>query len=272
MTFTLENFTFKLKNGFAMRTIVLSIIIALGLGLNCQAYDIKTGRATIFLNNGNVVIGTITDASQGNNVVIITDDGTSITYARTEIRDITFGTANPAIPENKNLQPAEGYYSNPYTKISGVWWSVESTTGYSIRFNKSGGGFEELSVAGGWRFNEYVRIGLGVGGRYYFCCDDLRYRAHDWALPIYLNIRGGFMSRAERTVTPFYSFDIGCSIGDGFMVRPTIGIKIGDMRQSFLLGVSYLGQQMCTAPTIDKPAGHTHSFISFAALKLGYEF
>lgn len=254
------------------RRILTALFCALALCVSSQ--EVRSGHAVLYLNNGNILSGTISDRSSGDMVEIITDEGRSLAYSLSEIRKIDYSSAMPSVPEKGMLKPAEGYYSSPYQADKGIWWSVETVSGYSIRLGSGdkNGGFEEVDVAGGYRFNEYLRIGLGIGGRFYYNGDNFRYHSHKWAMPVYANIRGGFMPHAERTVTPFYSLDIGASIADGFMVRPTVGIKIGARRSAFLLGLSYMGQCMRVWTLTNNATATPRRFVSFAALKLGYEF
>lgn len=153
---------------------------------------------------------------------------------------------------------------------TGFWWSGEISSGYSVRFgkpNKSTAGFGELDVTAGYRFSEYLRVGPGIGLRYYFPAHHLRKAKSPLSMPIYLNVRGQFMSCLYRDVVPYYSFNIGGAVNDGFFIRPTIGLKFGTLRNSFLLNLSYLGQSL---KTLDDP--FESSFISFVCIGLGYEF
>lgn len=153
---------------------------------------------------------------------------------------------------------------------TGWWWSGEFSTGYSVRFGKpirNNVAFAELDFTTGYRFSEYFRVGPGVGLRYYFPAHKLRLKDYPLSVPIYLNIRGQFESSVYRRVVPYYSLDVGTSITDGLMIRPTIGLRFGALRGSFLIGVSYLGQTM---KTYEKP--DSENFISFACVRLGYEF
>lgn len=258
-----------------MRKLLLCLCCTSALFAASQTNE--SGPAVIYLNNGNVVSGTVEPSDSKTTVTITTSRGDVLTYSTSEIRVIDWSAASPDVPSVTSNAPVEGYYTSQYAKDSGAWWAVESVTGYSIRLGdgKSNGGFEEIDVTGGYRFNEYVRIGIGLGGRYYFHCGGFRAHAHDWSLPLYFNVRGGMMARAERVCTPFYSLDIGSSIADGFMIRPTVGLKIGERRGAFVVALSYVGQNMKTYSNRVNENGrlvYDDSFVSFVALKLGYEF
>lgn len=110
---------------------------------------------------------------------------------------------------------------------SGFWWSVELGAGCSCRINADNFGLTELDVTLGYRFNEYLRIGAGIGGRYYLRNERVRRSDIAWAMPLYFNLRGNFIPTNGRPVVPYYSIDLGATVRDGFMVRPAIGIRVG---------------------------------------------
>lgn len=173
------------------------------------------------------------------------------------------------LPEISNArQQAEYRDSN-----TGFWISPEVSGGYSCRLNHSNFSFAEMTVTGGYRFNEYLRVGIGFGGRYYIDNSKVRYYSSAWSFPLFANIRGNIIPTEERDVVPYYSFDLGGSIRDGFLMRPTIGIRIGRNRSAMLVGISYVGQHL-------KSYGYNEEgykiakgkFASFISLRLGYEF
>ena len=90
--------------------------------------------------------------------------------------------------------------------------------------------------------SDYVRVGVGIGGRYYGGNHDFRANSGEFSVPIYANVRGNFIPTEYRKVVPYYSFDLGGALRDGVFLRPTIGLRIGEPRAAFLIGISYLGQ------------------------------
>ena len=128
-----------------------------------------------------------------------------------------------------------------------------------------------MDFVGGYRVNEFFRIGAGFGPRYYFGPERARLNVARWGMPLYLNIRGNFIPSEYRDCVPYYSIDCGTSFPDGIMFRPTIGVRIGEPRSAFLLGVSYTGQQLKNAD-LDKDGKLKHKFTSFLSIKIGYEF
>lgn len=241
------------------KLLVLVVSALVGLGAMAQS---NGGYDYIFLNNGTVIQGTIVGDASGLTVTIQTVGGEFLTYPKTEINKISHENPAAKLPEGK-----QGYVK--YTEYDrGFWCGVDLYGGISTNIgdNSKNGELCELDVVGGYRLNEYLRFGIGFGARYYFQNSNIRHGGMEWSFPIFANVRGNLISDYERRVTPYYSFSIGGAIQDGVMVRPTIGLRISDLKRSaFMLGVSYLGQSLARPDGKDK-------FQSFVALNVGYEF
>lgn len=171
------------------------------------------------------------------------------------------------IPERSHSDPTLNHFSDRNT---GFWWSAELSLGGSWRNphpKNANAGFGEIDFTAGYRFNEYVRVGAGAGLRYYFPAHHLRASGTPLSGPLYVNVRGSLMPCLYKDIVPYYSFDLGGAFNDGFMWRPTIGLRFGTLRNAFLLGLTYTGQTM---RTINRP--NKHSYVSLLSLKFGYEF
>lgn len=247
---------------------IFSLIIAVCFALSVSAQ--QQGEDVVYLNNGTVIKGVIEKAEENVSVSIRTSNGELLTYPAIEVRRIAYGK-EPVMP--KKAQKNNGYkeYS---TFETGFWFATELQGGYSLNLSKKNVGMTELDVVGGYRFNQYAKVGLGFGGRYYFNNDDVRYSSVKWAFPLYLNVRGNFISDEYRTVVPYYSMDLGAAFRDGVFFRPTVGIRVGSERSAFLLGLSYMGQQLkCFKTNADTGNKLVHKkYTSFITLKVGYEF
>lgn len=170
------------------------------------------------------------------------------------------------LPEVNGSDIQKDYSEN----VKGYWMAVEASGAYSCRLFNSNFGYTELDAVMGYRFNEYFRGGVGFGARYYFDNDEVRVTGAEWAFPIFANARGNFIPTKYRSVVPFYSFDIGGTVRDGFMVRPSVGLRIGRERSAFLVSIGYSGQDIST---YSKSTGdRTRKFVSFVNMKIGYEF
>lgn len=159
---------------------------------------------------------------------------------------------------------------------TGFWISAEAVGGYSCRLMHSNFSFAEVDVTGGYRFNEYLKVGIGFGGRYYFDNSKVRYSSSEWSFPIYANVRGNFIPTAYRSVVPYYSVDLGGTVRDGFLFRPAVGLRIGQKRNAFLVALAYTGQGLQSYEYEPTPLfvkkEKKNKFVSFISLKLGYEF
>ena len=162
---------------------------------------------------------------------------------------------------------------------NGFWCAVEANGGTSILFKDGVDDAQRagLSVVGGYMINEFLKLGLGIGGNCYVNNNDqLRSTSIKWTMPVYIDLRGNMLSQESRNFVPYWSMDIGGAIRDGFFLSPTIGMKFGEKRDSWLLGLSYSVQQIknwADKNKKDSPHGlTTPELTSFVSIKLGYEF
>lgn len=218
----------------------------------------------IFLKNGNVVIGNIVSKTD-TSIKIAADNGSTYEYSLIEVERIS-DTEIEGTPTTTQKNKVVSY--KDYAELNtGFWFSAE--IGEALSCNITGGNytFTELDVVAGYRINEFARLGLGIGVRHY---NNNNYRLSRivWGMPLYATLRGNIIPSEYRNLVPYYSFDIGSSIRDGFMVRPGIGIRIGQNRNAFLVNLSYLGQNIISKENNQRK----NIFTSFVMLRLGYEF
>ena len=230
---------------------------------------------TIYLNNGNIVEGVIVSANDAK-VSIQTRSGEVLTYDRITIRKIDNGeetARTPRVPHSR--------YRN-YTAVTrGFWGAVEVSGGCSADHDPAIQTVVpvELQLTGGYRFNEFIQVGVGVGfrnyidnakARYYINSDGDYEADYGWAFPIYVNARGLFLSDQSRTAVPYWSVSMGHTINDGFLFSPTFGLRIGSReRHHFLLGLGYTAQYT-RLKAVDTP--YKYGCLSLLQLKLGYQF
>lgn len=174
-----------------------------------------------------------------------------------------------SMPTEKNL----GVKSTDFAmQTQGFFCAAEASYAYSITHHRSGIQYGELDFTAGYRFDDFLRVGAGLGARNYFE-NKGRAMSHDWGLPLYVHARGNFMGNAYRDVVPFWSCDLGTTFPDGFMFRPTVGIRVGQPRSAFVASIGYVGQQIREYKSIkDGKPTVNHPFVSFLTVKLGYEF
>lgn len=228
------------------------------MGIKALASDI------IFLKNGNVVIGDIVSKTD-TKVTINADNGNTYEYPLIEVERIS-DTELESTPLDGKEQKMSTY--KDYGELNtGFWFSAEVGEALSCNISGNNYTFTELDVVAGYRFSEYFRIGIGIGARYY---NNNIYRFSNiaWGLPLYATLHGNFIPSEYRNIVPYYSLDMGASIRDGFMVRPGIGIRVGQNRNAFLINLSYLGQNIIATEYNQRK----NKFTSFVMLKVGYEF
>lgn len=157
-------------------------------------------------------------------------------------------------------------YVNYSEQEKGFWCAVEVDAGSSVDIHEKNMQVIGGSFTGGYRFSEYVRVGLGLGGRCYVNNNDVRRSETSlFTLPIFANARGNFVSQDNRDIVPYWSFNIGGIVWDGFFFSPTIGLRFGEQRDSWLLGLSYSFNTVNAFHGAKKEA-------NFLMLKIGYEF
>lgn len=163
-------------------------------------------------------------------------------------------------------KPKTTNYRDYTQETAGFWCSVEIDAGSSVIFEKKNVLAAGFSYTAGYRFSEYLKVGAGIGARYYITNNDC-YRSTPirWTMPIYANVRGNIISQDNRSVVPYWSFNIGGAVRDGFLVSPTIGIRVGEQRNAFIVGVSYGYNEI-------KGYENGKKGINFVLIRLGYEF
>ena len=164
------------------------------------------------------------------------------------------------LPEKPN-KPA---YKDLTTEDKGFWCAFETEAGSSIMEFKPNMQFVALTITGGYRISEYLRLGVGFGGRMYVHNADIRDTQSKFGIPVYANARGNFISTYDRDGVPFWSINIGGITKEGIYLNPTIGYSFGGLRNNFYLGLSYTLSQFKDCTKKDQ----TYSSIG---LKIGYE-
>lgn len=165
----------------------------------------------------------------------------------------------PKAPEHKK-------YVEYSLMDKGYWWSVDLGIAPSLKYRESSMWSSTISFVNGYRFNDYLRLGIGIGANCYFANNDVvRRKSLKWTMPLFVNARGNFMSQDVREVVPFWSIDVGGALGDGFLFTPSVGCRIGESRSALIasLGYSYRGLKA------KEELGNGRNFV---VLKLGYEF
>lgn len=195
----------------------------------------------------------------------------ALCFAQGPARDVPAKAVEPAAIEKTSDYK---YYSG---NDKGFWAGFDLGSGAS--FTGVGTGVPlDFCAQLGYRFNQYIKLGVGGGMRYNFISDNCRDNSQDpetfknWSFPLYLDVRGNFFSQDYRDFVPFWRFDIGYTFNDGFMFSPGLGLSFGsEIRNHFTLGISYVGQ-MARVVTCKDPRTTGNGYLNQFQLKLGYEF
>jgi len=152
----------------------------------------------------------------------------------------------------------------------GWWCTVESHAGIVWYCPKTYEGFFGLTFTNGYRFSEFYRLGLGFGfsiplydSKY---ISQFPYKLFIFEAPFFVNMRGNILSQKNRKCVPFWNFDIGYLLVRQFMFDAGVGIKVGGIRNDFVLSLNYIGRM------VDPHYNQCSKFSNGMMIKLGYEF
>ncbi len=150
-------------------------------------------------------------------------------------------------------------------KETGVWCAVEVGGGATLMENRKNVAIVGATAVVGYRFNQYLKIGAGLGAVYYPNSENARRKDGHLGMPLFVQARGNILSDETRRFVPFWNVTIGSCLPDGAFFTPGLGLRFGEKRSAFTLSVHY------TARTLKSYPGVGDSW-SGALLKLGYEF
>lgn len=165
----------------------------------------------------------------------------------------------PERPQNRTT------YRDYSVQSSGYWNSVEFFGGSTVMFNRKNAANVGLTWVNGYRFNEFLKVGVGIGGRYYINNDNLRTSSTEWTFPIFADVRGNIISQQDRGAVPYWSIDLGGEINGGVYFSPSLGYRFGADRSSLTLGIAY---QLMQTDTWKKK----NECLNGVVAKIGYEF
>lgn len=145
------------------------------------------------------------------------------------------------------------------------WCGIEIGGGTTLMEGRKNVAMLGGAFTAGYRFNQYLKVGVGMGGLYYPNSGDVRTAKTHIALPVFFNTRGNILSDEIRHTVPYWSVNIGTSIPDGFFMTPSVGLRIGEKRNAFVISLGYTLRHLKSHP-------ECISDYSGTLLKLGYEF
>lgn len=241
-----------------MRFRFIFFAVAMLLSMSVIAQD------EVALNNGNIIKGKVI-RNDRDSVIVESNDGNVYGYRALEVRKIQIGSSL-AVPENPDRKP----YVDLSSQHNGWWCSAELNS--AAIFLSGVAGVEEIAFVNGYRFSEYIKIGVGVAARVAYCMPSV-YQNVSVSVPVYLDARGNFISQYSRNYSPYWQVDFGYAFDasnpadapniSGFFFSPTLGMKIGGWRNNFLVGISYIGQMY---------SNNGSKLANAVCLRLAYEF
>lgn len=145
------------------------------------------------------------------------------------------------------------------------WCTIEAGGGSTAMENMRNVVMVGVSYVGGYRFNQYLKIGVGLGALYYPNNDNVRNTKKHLTMPLFVNARGNILSDNIRHTVPYWSINLGTNLPDGFFSTPSVGLRIGEKRNAFLISIGYTIRHL-------KTYSECATYYSGALLKFGYEF
>lgn len=178
-----------------------------------------------------------------------------------------FTLANSGFAQDRVIRmPEEPVKSmNIAENNTGYWCSIEINGGSTSMENHKNVALVGAEFTNGYRFDQWLKVGAGIGVMYYPNNNNVRDTRNHLSMPLFINARGNMLSEEIRRTVPYWSVNVGTSIPDGFFLTPTVGLRVGEKRSAFLLGVSYTLRHLKTC------SGSMTNY-SGTMLKLGYEF
>lgn len=168
----------------------------------------------------------------------------------------------PALAQDREItlpeKPNTVKYVDYSLKNTGYWFSVMPSAGYaSCEDTISWVG--QIDFLNGYRFSEYLKVGVGVSPRYYISKDV----PQQFTVPVFAVVQGNMMSQYYSMFSPWWNVQAGYSIKEGPMASAGIGIKTGGIRSNFVMALNFTVQ---SRNYLDCPTMCIYS------LKIGYEF
>ncbi len=165
----------------------------------------------------------------------------------------------PERPTKKALVPELSHQK------SGYWCTAEFSAGSTAMMNQHNSPYIGASFSNGYRLNEYLKLGVGIGCNWWVLNSHIRESDISLTLPLYACARGNFLPDILTSSAPYWDIKVGSAVGDGFFFSPSIGMRFGESRSAFTVSVGYAYRDV-------KRISDHKSIMHCAELHLGYEF
>ncbi len=211
----------------------LLAMLALVAFFVCGAYASGGVKDVVYLKNGSIIYGTISEINPDENLKITTSDGSVFVYEMSEVSKIT-KAASYTNSDNDEEDEEPGYARAPrYRGFVGDSYVI-GTSSYTPDC-------EFLWTSHGCQILPRLYAGVGVGVKYYFEQENSRFRTEEmWSVPIFLHLRSDFLG---KRISPYVDMKIGGSAADvkGFFFNPSLGCHFyfGDSKVGLSVNVGY---------------------------------
>lgn len=191
-----------------LRLIVLFIALCFIGQLNVAAQDGKKTQDVVYLKNGSIIRGEIVEIIVNESVAIQTYDYSIWVFSADEIEKIT----QEAKLRGTFVNREKGYYN--VSEVFGVLFASGNPPTVGMR------------TINGYKFNDRVQLGLGIGVDWNFDWD-----ISDWGvvrtIPIVVDFRGDIVPNSR--FTPIYFANMGYGIGTQVTNEETVkgGANLG---------------------------------------------
>jgi hypothetical protein len=225
-----------------MKKLILALLLSV-ISLSTFAQTQK--EDVVYLKNGSVVRGEIVEQIPNQTIKIEIQGGSIFVYQISEIEKMTREE-----PKNTGKQRNAS--------------SLTLSTGFFGKVNFQGGGIDAgigLNVIGGYRFNDYLSLGLGTGYNQYinslfsYYYNGLSYNwnyYHGGFIPLYVDFK---VNMTKTKFSPYWQMDAGYGFSvnrfgkGGYMLGSSVGCDYKlDNRHIISLGFNWLMQNTTYTP------------------------
>jgi hypothetical protein len=242
----------------SIQTLCMTLMVMLLMvATTASAQQREPMRDVVYLKNGSVIKGIITEQVPDSTLKIETSDGSLFVYPMSEVARITKEVVSTRDSFNKQL-PTERYRTHGYKGF------IE--TGYTVGTGDINLGRLEFLTTHGYLVNPYFYIGAGMGWHYYTSLESA-------SAPFFIDARTYFR---KGKVVPYAGLKLGYTVGEveGFYLAPSVGVKMMVSYRAavnFSLGYTYQAAESndrCWEDYTDTLNGN----VGGVTFRVGFEF
>lgn len=239
----------------------------------------------VYLKSGKIVRGRIIEQNT-ESITILLVGKYKFTYQQIEIEKITKEVSTSTItPSTRNRTTSDVLPIKEYDQVNedrtpsakGYIGIIEF--GYGIPVGDFGMNYLKVNFINGYRFNQNVSLGLGLGLHQFN--DSEQYDYYDSYvpdlfdnkfIPIFLDLR---VNLTKGKISPYLVLDAGANFyndfsGSGVMYSPGAGVKFGiGPKSSLNVGISFDNYQI---PFFDFNSGYVEDYSRALGVNLSFTF